>query len=165
MMYSIIQKNFQKSYKERSPEYKERLMQWRKEEAIKRIDKPTNIARARSLGYRAVQGVFVVRVRIRKGRRKRRDPKAGRKARHNYRYLPPQLSLQAIAEQRANRKHPNAEVINSYWVGEDGVYKYFEVILADRGVKNKKVRQIIKRRGRAYRGLTSAGRKARGLVR
>ena len=163
--YRYIVKSFQQEYKEKGPLYKAKLIQWRREPSIVRLERPTNIARARSLGYKAKKGIFVVRVRIRKGLRKRPQPKAGRKARHNYRYIQPGLSLQVIAEQRAARKHPNAEVINSYYVGEDGNHKWFEVILADRGSPelDKQTKEIVKRKGRAFRGLTSAGQKARGL--
>ena len=41
------------------------------------------------------------------------------------------MSIQRIAEARADRKYPNLEVLNSYWVGEDGKNKWFEVILVD----------------------------------
>ncbi len=162
--YKYIKETFQNEYKERADEYRARISQWRKMPSIVRVEKPTNVARARELGYKAKKGIFVVRVRIGKGLRRRRSPKAGRKARHNYLYVQPGLSHQVIAEQRAARKHPNAEVINSYWVGEDGQYKYFEVILADRGSKlDAATEKIVSRKGRAFRGLTSAGKKVRGL--
>ncbi|MEM1688535.1 MAG: hypothetical protein QXV16_00850 [Candidatus Anstonellales archaeon] len=151
MPYELIQKNFQESYKNRSEDYRKRLVEWRDQPAIQRIEKPSNPARARSLGYKAKQGVFVVRVRIAKGNRVRRNPKAGRKSGKYFRYISPGLSLQKIAEQRANRKHTNAEVIGSYWVGEDGKYKYFEVILVDRAINDKYLRKIASRRGRVYR--------------
>ena len=88
----------------------------------------------------------------------------GRKPRHNYRFVQPQLSHQAIAEQRANRKYRNMEVLNSYWVGEDGNFKYFEVILAEQARKTV-VNTSVNRKGKSFRGLTSAGKKARGLGR
>lgn len=151
MPYQIIQKNFQESYKTRSKSYRQRLAEWRDQPSIVRIEKPTNPARARTLGYKAKQGVFVVRVRIAKGNRVRRNPKAGRKSGNNYRYISPGLSLAHIAAARANRKYKNAEVIGTYWVGEDGKYKYFEVILADRAIKDQYLQKIVKRRGRIYR--------------
>ena len=163
--YNYIRKTIQEEYKQRPPEYRQRLSEWRKSPSVCRVERPTNIARARSLGYKAKKGIFVVRVRIRKGLRKRRKPRAGRKARHNYLYVQPKASHKLIAEQRAARKHRNAEVINSYYVGEDGQYKYYEVILADRNSPDLDAftKGIVKRVGRAFRGLTSAGRKVRGL--
>jgi len=77
-------------------------------------------------------------------------------------------SYQSVAEERANRKFSNAEVLNSYYVGEDGSYIFYEVILLDRSspsIQNdKEYKNIIKQRGRVYRGLTSSGRKHRGLL-
>ena len=37
-------------------------------------------------------------------------------------------SIQRIAEERVSRRYPNLEVLNSYWVGEDGKNKFYEVI-------------------------------------
>ena len=150
--------------------FKERLIQWRKEPTIKRIEKPTRLDRARSLGYKAKQGFVVVRVKIKKGGRKRPKPSGGRKPKKaGLVKFTPGKSLQWIAEERANRKFPNLEVLNSYWVGEDGKSKWFEVILADPhhpAIKRDKDVGWIKEkqhRGRVFRGKTSAGRKGRGL--
>jgi large subunit ribosomal protein L15e len=81
----------------------------------------------------------------------------------------PAKSLRLIAEERAARKFPNAEVLNSYWVGEDGRSKWFEVILVDTAhpaiKSDKDVSWITERqhKRRALRGLTSAGKNVRGL--
>ena len=40
-------------------------------------------------------------------------------------------STQRIAEERASKRYPNLEVLNSYWVGEDGKNKFFEIIMLD----------------------------------
>ena len=70
---------------------------------------------------------------------------------------------------RAARKYPNLEVLNSYYVGESGKYKWYEVILVDPHhpviKSDPKINWICRpcNRGRAFRGLTSAGKKARGL--
>ena len=36
-----------------------------------------------------------------------------------------------MAEERANKRFPNLEVLNSYNVGKDGIYYWFEIILVD----------------------------------
>ncbi len=132
---------------------RERLIRWRRESAIERIKRPTNLPRARSLGYKAKKGIIVVRVRVKRGGRKRPKPSGGRKPKHaGLVKFTPAKSLQAIAEERAARKYKDFEVLNSYLVGKDGVYKWFEVILKE-GLQ----------KGRAQRGLTSAGKKYRGL--
>jgi large subunit ribosomal protein L15e len=71
--------------------------------------------------------------------------------------------MKLIAEERAARRFPNLEVLNSYWVWEDGVHKWFEVLMVDRTLLPEL--SLGKGRGRAFRGLTSSGRKVRGLLR
>jgi large subunit ribosomal protein L15e len=74
-----------------------------------------------------------------------------------------------IAEEKAGRKFINMEVLNSYQVGEDGQHKWFEVILVDPHnphIKNDpKISWIANpaNKKRAIHGLTSAGKKARGM--
>jgi len=78
---------FQQEYKERSPLLRERLAKWRKEGSVVRIEKPTNLVRARELGYKAKQGVIVARVKVRKGLRKRQKPMGGRKPSKSARFF------------------------------------------------------------------------------
>ncbi|MEM1874869.1 MAG: 50S ribosomal protein L15e, partial [Candidatus Hadarchaeales archaeon] len=111
---------------------KERLIKWRKGPAIVRVERPTKPRRARSLGYKPKQGIIVVRVRVRKGGRRKPRPSRGRKPkRMGVRKITPGKSLQVIAEERAARKFPNMEVLNSYHVASDGTHEYYEVILVD----------------------------------
>ena len=156
-MYKYIQKAFQEQYKERSMVLRKRITEWRKLGTVARIKRPTNIARARSLGYKAKEGYFMARVAVGRGSRKRPHPWGGRKPAKNVAYLSPGKSLKRQAEEKAARVFTNLEVLNSYWVGQDGVKKYFEVIFADR----KLLPNLPK--GRAFRGLTSAGKKGRAL--
>ncbi|MFA5077704.1 MAG: 50S ribosomal protein L15e [Candidatus Micrarchaeia archaeon] len=159
--YKYIKANLEKEYKERNPLYKQKVVAWRKAGAMERVLKPSNLPRARTLGYKAKNGFVIVRVRVEKGRRKRQRTWGGRKPRHRYLFVAPQISHQAMGEQRVARMYKNLEVLNSYWVGEDGNYKFFEVILAD-PLMVKDV-PALNRKGRAFRGLTSQLRKARGL--
>lgn len=148
----------------------ERKIQWRKEEAIVRLDHPTRLDRARALGYRAKQGYVMVRTRVRRGGLRKHAITAGRRAkRRGISKITMGKSIQRIAEERVNRHYPNLEVLNSYWVGEDGRYKYYEIILVDPFhpviEKDPKINWIVgkQHKRRAYRGLTSAGRKGRAL--
>lgn len=146
---------------------KSRLVQWRTEPVVMKLERPTRIDRARSLGYTAKQGVIVSRVRINRGGRKTPDMPGGRRPMRSGRFFTLNKSKQQVAEEKAARKYMNMEVINSYWAGEDGKYIWYEVILADRthpSVKsNKSLRDATSRRGKVTRGLTSSGRKSRGL--
>jgi len=142
---------------------KERVILWRKEQAIIRVDKPTRIDRARRLGYKDKAGYVVTRVRVRKSGYRRQRPKTGRRQKKmGVNKLKFAKSMRLIAEERTARKFPNLEVLNSYWVWQDGINKWYEVILVDLTMLPEL--SLGKGRGRAFRGLTSAGRKVRGLM-
>ena len=173
-----IQDTFQKEFKGVKGEafdYKalqrERLIEFRKEKlATVRLERPTNIARARTLGYKAKKGFVVARVRIRKGSGLHKRPVSGRRPkRMGTKKLTRRLNIQAMAEQRASRKFKNCEVLNSYFIGEDGKNHYYEVILVDVNApeikSDKEINWICgkNQKGRAFRGLTSRGKKSRGL--
>jgi len=164
-------RNFWKSG-EQEKILKQRMIEWRSQPVVTRIEKPTRLDRARALGYKAKQGFVVVRVRVRKGGRSRRifGWVSGKKpSSAGIRRFTPRKSLRWIAEEKAQRKFPNLEVLNSYYVAEDGRYKWFEVIMVDKhhpSIKSdKNISWITEKqhRKRVYRGLTSAGKKARGL--
>ena len=55
----------------------------------------------------------------------------GKPVRQGVNQIKPARSLQAVAEERVGRRCRNLRVLNSYWINQDGVYKYFEVILVD----------------------------------
>jgi large subunit ribosomal protein L15e len=149
-----------------------RLIGWRRQRVITRIDKPTRLDRARKLGYKAKQGLVLVRVRVRRSGLRKQRPKAGRRPkRMGVKKFKAAKNMRLIAEERSARKFPNLEVLNSYWVGEDGAAKWFEVIMADPhhpSVKTDKDLGWIcqkQHRRRVFRSLTSAGKKVRGLRR
>jgi len=172
--------------KRNSPEFKElmrtRIIAWRREGTLQRVERPTRIDRARALGYKAKQGYIVVRSRVRRGGRRKKRPVRGRKSRNlGVNKITPKKSIKLIAEERAARKYPNLEVLNSYWVGQDGRHKWFEIIMVDpqhpaiakdhrtswlsdfeyRGDKKYYLKRG-NQRGRVFRGKTSAGKKMRG---
>ncbi len=148
---------------------KKRIMEWRKQQSIVRVDKPLRLNRARQLGYKAKQGIIVARARVRRGGRRKPRPTSGRRQKRmgSTRYVPAK-NKQLIAEERAAKKFPNLEVLNSYWVGEDGFYKWYEVILVSPSSpsikKDKHLNWICDdaHKGRVHRSLTSAGKKIRG---
>ncbi len=147
----------------------QRQQQWRKEGAIERIERPTRLDKARNLGYKAKQGVVVARVSVRKGTARKQRFKAGRRTkRMGVNKVTRRKNLQRIAEERAARKFRNLRILNSYWVGEDGTQKWFEVILVDPehpAIQNDDDLNWIcddGQRGRVYRGKTGAGKRGRG---
>lgn len=166
-MYKQLRKLWEKP---QGASYKNNLMTWRQEGVVTRLDAPTRLDRAHQIGYKAKPGVVVARVAIKRGSRKRPRPSGGRKPSHagQYKYTTAK-SDQVLAEEKANKRFTNLEVVNSYWVGEDGTRKWFEIVLVDPEnphIKaDKQLSKISQRRGRAFRGLTSAGRKSRGVGR
>jgi len=148
----------------------QRLIQWRKENAVTRIEFPTNLIRARALGYKAKQGLVLVRVRVGRGGKQRPQIKKGRRSKHNYQKLNLGKSYQWLSEERAQKKFLNLEVLNSYKAGKDGKHYWFEVILVDPChpvIEKDKILQWVARNkahNRVLKGKTSAGRKSRGLM-
>lgn len=167
-MYRQMQDTFVSEYKERSQQYKDRIIKWNADSPIVRIEKPTNIARARELGYKAKQGVVMARVRVLGGKKMRPQVGGGRKPSKSGRYFSRRKSVQAIAEERVAKKFTNCEVLNSYFVGEAGAKKFYEVILLDRSspvvLADPQYRGVVVQDRRAERGLTRSGRKHRGLM-
>jgi len=168
--YRFIIETFQKRDKSyNSPEWN-RLIELRKMPSIYRVTRPTNITRARELGYKAKQGFIIVRVKIRKGTMRKIRPNMGRKQRNlGVNKITTKKNLQRMAEERAAKKYPNLEVLNSYYLTEDGTHKWFEIIMVDPYhpviISDKNINWIGvgANKGRSFRGLTSAGKKGRGL--
>lgn len=148
---------------------RQRMIAWRKGDTIVKIEKPLRLDRARSLGYKAKKGFVVARVRIKRGGRKRPRRKKGRRSKRQTIHKTLKMNYKWVAEQRVQRKFRNLEVLNSYNIGKDGIYYFFEVILVDPSkpeIKNDKtINWICKKtnQGRVFHGLTSAGKKSRGL--
>ncbi|MBW2972516.1 50S ribosomal protein L15e [Candidatus Woesearchaeota archaeon] len=159
-----------KAPKESNPElWRERLLKWRREPSTIRIDRPTRPDRARSLGYKAKQGFVLVRQRVKRGGRLRETLTGGRRSKTMRRKEIIDISYQQVAEQRAQKKFTNCEVLNSYWVMQDGLYYWYEVILVDKEhpqvLASKELSWISRpeHKGRVFRGLTSAAKSSRGL--
>ncbi len=149
---------------------RDRMVEWRRQPVFHRVTKPTRLDAARRMGYKAKQGVVVVRTRIRRGGlRKSKINKKRKPSKMGMRKITMAKSTQRLAEERVGRKYPNLEVLNSYWVGQDGKQKFFEVILLDPNHPSIKADKQLnwvgnsRHRGRAHRGKTSAGKRGRGL--
>lgn len=148
---------------------RQKMIDWRKGNRITKIAKPTRLDKARSLGYKAKKGFVVARVVIERGGRKRTRINKKRRTKRQSVKKVLKMNYRWIAEQRAAKKFKNLEVLNSYNLGKDGIYYFFEVILVDPTkpeIKNDKTIKWIaspKNKKRAQRGLTSAAKKSRGL--
>ena len=149
-----------------------RTWEYRQLPAIHRCSRPSRPEKARKLGYKAKQGYVVYRVRIRRGGRKKPVRKGiinGKPKSQGVVGLKASKSLRVVAETRVGKKLGNLRVLNSYWVGQDATFKFFEVILVDPSHKairrDPKINWICRpvNKRREERGLTSAGKKYRGL--
>ncbi|KAJ2080327.1 60S ribosomal protein L15 [Coemansia sp. RSA 988] len=149
-----------------------RCWEYRQMHAIHRASRPSRPDKARRLGYKAKQGYVIYRVRVRRGNRKRPNPKGqvyGKPVHQGISELKLQKSKRAVAEQRVGKRCANLRVFNSYWVNQDSTFKFYEVILVDPTHKairrDPRINWIAKtvHKRREARGLTSAGRKNRGV--
>jgi len=165
---------FRNLFRERNDAFvrdeRESQITWRREPSIFRLDRPTNLVRARRLGYKAKEGIFMVRVRLSRGGKQRPMINKGRRSRNFGQQFVMGKNFQWIAEERANKLYPNCEVLNSYNLSKDGQYYWFEIILVDPSHPAIKADPYFaflnspKNRGRVHRGLTSSGKKGRGLM-
>jgi large subunit ribosomal protein L15e len=150
-----------------------RAWEYRQGNKIQRVTRPTRPDKARMLGYKAKEGFVIFRVAIRRGCRKRQAPQGivmGKPKHQGINQIKYVRNLRSIAEERVGRRASNLRVLNSYWVNQDSTYKYFEVILVDPShtvIRNDPRISWIARpvqKHREMRGLTSAGKSSRGLV-
>jgi large subunit ribosomal protein L15e len=149
---------------------RERMVEWRSSGVFTKVEKPLRLDKARALGYKDKKGFVVIRIRLKRGGHKRPRPVKGRRSKRLHTRKTLKMSYQWIAEQRVARRYKNLEVLNSYEIGKDGIYYFYEVICVDPQrpeIKNDSTLNWItktKNQKRPMRGLTSAGKKSRGLM-
>jgi len=137
-----------KHWQENSPEIRKTAIEWRKQPAFHRIDKPSRITKARRLGYKAKQGIVVIRTRVGTGGMRRQRPVAGRRQKHlGVTRIKADINMQGVAEQRTAEKYKNLKLLGSYFLYKDGFHYWFEIILADKAhpriVKDKELRKRV----------------------
>ena len=137
-----------KMLKENPMELRQRAVIWRNENAVTRVEKPSRIARARRLGYKAKQGIIVVRMRVGTGGMRKERPRGGRRPKHlGVTKIKADVSMKQVAERRVLERYPNMKLLGSYFLYKDGMHYWFEVILADpshpRIAKDKEIRKRV----------------------
>ncbi len=135
-------------WKENSANLRDRAIRWRKEEALTRVEKPSRIQKARRLGYKAKQGIVVIRMRVGTGGMRRQRPRGGRRPKHlGVTRIKADVNMKEVAERRVLERHPNMKLLGSYFLYKDGMFYWHEVILADpshpRVSKDKELRKRI----------------------
>ena len=135
-------------WKENAPELRERVIRWRKQNAITRIERPSRLQRARRLGYKAKQGIIVVRMRVGTGGMRKQRPRSGRRPKHlGVTRIKADDNMKTVACRRVLERYPNMKLLGSYFVYKDGMHYWFETILADpqhpRIVQDKELRNRV----------------------
>ena len=135
-------------WKDNSIELRNRAIIWRKENAMLRIDRPSRLLRARRLGYKAKEGIIVVRMRVGMGGMRKQRPRGGRRPKHlGVTRIKADINMQQVAENRVLEKHPNMKLLGSYFLYKDGKHIWYETILADpshpRIAKDKELRKRV----------------------
>ena len=148
VMTSAQDKVWLKLWKENSPELRDRVVSWRKQDAVTRIEKPSRILRARRLGYKAKQGIIVIRMRVGTGGMRRKRPTGGRRPKHlGVTRIKAAVNMKQVADRRVLERYPNMALLGSYFIYKDGMHYWFEVILADpshpRIIKDKELRKRV----------------------
>jgi len=147
-MVSPQDKVWLRLWKENSPDLRNRVILWRKQDAVTRIEKPSRILRARRLGYKAKQGIIVVRMRVGTGGMRRKRPTGGRRPKHlGVTRIKAAVNMKQVADRRVLERYPNMSLLGSYFIYKDGMHYWFEVILADpshpRIIKDKELRKRV----------------------
>jgi large subunit ribosomal protein L15e len=164
-----VKEAWKKPRKNLGDEYKAYLFKWRRENSVERVEYPTRPDRAKALGYRAKQGFVIARSRVIRGGKRNPSIKKGRDGGNLSSKITQSKNYQWICEERAQKRFPNLEVLNSYWVGQDERYYWYEVILVDiyhpQILADKKMSWLVsnKQTRRVFRGLSSSAKKSRGL--
>ena len=131
-MHAYMTQTWLRMWKENSDELKSKAIGWRTEPTIHRIERPSRLDRARRLGYKAKQGIVVVRARVGRGGMRKQRPVSGRRPKHlGVVHIKQGISMRKVAERRVNEKFPNLEVLGSYYLHKDGMNIWYEIILAD----------------------------------
>jgi len=137
-----------KMLKENPMELRQRAVIWRNQNAVTRVEKPSRIARARRLGYKAKQGIIVIRMRVGTGGMRKQRPRGGRRPKHlGVTKIKADVSMKQVAERRVLERYPNMKLLGSYFLYKDGMHYWFEVVLADpshpRIAKDQEIRKRV----------------------
>ena len=135
-------------WKDNSPELRQRAILWRKENAVTRVERPSRLLRAKRLGYKAKQGIIVVRMRVGTGGMRKQRPRGGRRPKHlGVTRIKGDDSMKKVAQRRVLERYSNMKLLGAHYLYKNGMHYWYEVILADpshpRIVKDKELRKRV----------------------
>lgn len=131
-LYRQIGKTWQKIFHEKAGDIASRVVLLRRSPTIVRLERPSRLDRARMLGYRAKQGVIVVRIKVSRGGMRKKRPTSGRRPKHlGVLRIKAAISTQKVAERRVSQRYSNMKMLGSYPLWSDGKWSWYECILID----------------------------------
>jgi len=131
-LYKEIGETWQKVFKDKYGDIRTRAIELRRGPTMERVERPSRLDKARMLGYKAKQGVVVVRIRVKAGGMRRQRPTSGRRPKHlGVLRMKSDEPVQKVAERRVKERHPNLELLGSYLLWVDGKHRWFECVLVD----------------------------------
>lgn len=131
-MYRQVGESWQKIFSEKSGDIRQRAVELRKGPTMERLERPSRLDKARMLGYKAKEGVVVVRIRVAAGGMRRPRPTSGRRPKHmGVVRMKSDEGVQSVAERRVREKHTNLKMLGSYQLWVDGKHRWYECVLVD----------------------------------
>jgi large subunit ribosomal protein L15e len=132
LSYSEIGKTWHKVFHEKAGDISQRAVLLRRGPTIETLEKPSRLDRARMLGYKAKQGVVVVRIKLSRSGMRRKRPTSGRRSKHmGVLRMKSDEPVQHVAERRVLEKYPNLKLLGSYIYYQDGKHSWYECVLID----------------------------------
>jgi len=131
-LYRQIGETWQKVFKEKSGDILQRAVLLRRGPTMERIERPSRLNKARMLGYKAKEGVVVIRIRVAAGGMRRPRPTSGRRPKHlGVLRMKSDEPVQKVAERRVWEKHANLKLLGSYLLWVDGKHRWYECVMID----------------------------------
>lgn len=132
MSYSEMSKTWQKVFSEKAGDISKRAIELRKGPTIARLERPSRLSKARMMGYKAKEGVVVVRIKLSRSGMRRPRPTSGRRPKHmGVLRMKSDEPVQHVAERRVLEKYPNLRLLGSYLFWQDGKHSWYECVMID----------------------------------
>jgi large subunit ribosomal protein L15e len=131
-LYAEIGKSWHKIFHEKAGDISARAVLLRKGPTLERREKPSRLDRARMLGYKAKEGVIVIRIKVSRSGMRRQRPTSGRRPKHlGVLRMKSDEPVQGVAERRVGEKFPNLKMLGSYIYYQDGKHTWYECVMID----------------------------------
>jgi large subunit ribosomal protein L15e len=131
-LYRQIGETWQKVSREKYGDIRERAVALRRGPTMERLERPSRLDKARMFGYKAKEGVVVIRIKVNKSGMRRQRPVSGRRPKHlGVLRMRSDEPVQKVAERRVKERHSNLKLLGSYQLWVDGKHRWFECVMID----------------------------------